>query len=148
MKKVLKVFVILMIAVMALCAFSACSGEDGKVNLYVVSADGTSKLYTVDTTGKDIETLKDFLDYIVENEEFTYTEVGGMVISINGIEPDSTKQEFWGLYTDLKIGDLPYFDNAWGTATVNNVEYGSATKGITELPLSGGATYIFKVSTW
>ena len=148
MKRFNRVLVMVLALVIALCAFSACSGEEGKVDLHVVDASGEVVSYSVDTTGKELATLQDFLDYIADKEEFAYTESGGMVLSVNGITADFSKNEFWAIYTDVKVGDIPYYDSSWGTATVNEVEYASASKGIAELPLSAGATYVFKISTY
>lgn len=140
MKRLTKIIVVIMIAVFALSAL-AC-GEDGKVTLVVVG-DETS-VYTVDTTGKELSTLKDLMDYLVENEEFTYEETGGFLTTANGKAPSET--EFWGIYTDLVINEIEYYNDDWGTATYEGIMYGSATKGIVELPLSGGATYLLKLT--
>lgn len=140
MKKLTKIIVVIMIAVFALCAF-AC-GEEGKVTLVVIGEE--NKVYQIDTTGKELSTLKDLMDYLVENEEFSYEEMSGFVNSVNGKNPSST--EFWGIYTDLELNDIPYYDSSWGTADYDGKSYGSASKGITELPLSGGATYIFMLT--
>lgn len=173
MKKFSKVLMCL-IVVMMMLSLIACSNPDSGTNnpeqsgtpsgslngsgtvsgsakegyLHVVDASGTVKSYSVNTEETELSTLKDLLDYFADKEEFSYTESGGMVISVNGITADSAKHEFWAIYTDVKIGNIPYYDNSWGTAKVNDVEYGSATKGIAELPISVGATYVLKVSTW
>ncbi len=149
MKKFTKVLVVLLIAVICFCAFSACKGEEGNVKLFVIGADGTVKSYFVDTTGKELVCLEDFMKYLAESEEeFTYTSASGMVLTINGIEPDFSKNEFWAIFTDVTIDGVPYFNNDWGTVTVEDATYGSAAKGVTELPLNAGATYVFKISSW
>lgn len=149
MKKLFKSLIVIMLILSISVCFFACKGEEGNVKLHIVSADGAIKSYSIDTTGKDMIYLKDFMDYLKDSqEEFEYTENGGFVETINGIVPDSTKNEFWGLYTDLEIGEIKYYDISWGTAELNGVTYGSASKGIVELPLNAGSTYIFKVSTW
>ena len=145
MKKLVKILVVIMILTLSLGLF-ACRGEEGRVTLVV---KGTQiKTYTVDTTGKELSTLQDLMDYLEENEEFLYTVESGMVSEINGRVANGANREFWGIYTDLKIGEIPYFDNSWGTASIDGKTYGSALKGINELPLSGGFTYLFEIATW
>ena len=110
MKKLTKIVVVIMIAVFAFC-LCACT-QDGKVTLVVVGYE--TKVYTVDTTGKNLSTLKDLMDYLVENDEFSYEETGGFLNSVNGKSPSET--EFWGIYTDLVINEIEYYNDDWGTA--------------------------------
>lgn len=140
MKKLTKIVVVIMIAVFAFC-LCGCTKE-GKVTLAVVGDE--TKVYTIDTTGKNLSTLKDLMDYLSENDEFSYEEKGGFLNSVNGRLPSET--EFWGIYTDLVIDQIEYYNDDWGTATYEGIMYGSATKGIVELPLSGGATYLLKLT--
>ncbi len=149
MKKVLKTLIVCALILSVLACCFACKGEEGNVKLHVVSADGAVKSYSVDTTDKDLTTLEDFMKYLKEKgEEFDYTASSGFVGSINGITPDLTKNEFWAIYTDVQIGEIKYYDQSFGTCEIDGVSYASALKGINELPLSAGATYIFKISTW
>ncbi len=141
MKKLTKIVVVIMIAVFTLCLF-ACTGEEGNVTLVV--AGNETKTYNVDTTGKELSTLKDLMDYLVENDQFSYEETGGFVTVVNDKIPNAN--EFWGIYTDLVIGEIEYFDMEWGTE-VDGKMYGSASQGIEDLPLSSGTTYIFKIAT-
>lgn len=145
MKKLVKILVVIMILTLSLGLF-ACRGEEGRVTLVVKGSE--TKTYTVDTTGKELSTLQDLMDYLEENEEFSYSVEEGMVNEINGKIPDGEVHEFWGIYTDLKIGEIPYYDDSWGTADYEGKIYGSALKGINELPLSGGFTYLFEIATW
>ncbi|MBQ2715069.1 MAG: hypothetical protein IJF76_05525 [Clostridia bacterium] len=147
MKKFSKVLVLVLVVLLALTFVFGCGGEQGYVKL-VVMTDMESKTYLVNTEGTDMAHLGDLLEYLQETEGLLYTESGGFISSVNGYAPDSTKNEFWGIYTDLKIGDIPYFDNSWGTVEVENKVLGSATKGIAELPLSNGATYVLAISTY
>lgn len=145
MKKLVKILVVIMILTLSLSLF-ACNGEEGRVTLVVKGME--IKTYTVDTTGKELSTLKDLMDYLEENEEFSYTVESGMVSEINGRVANGLDHEFWGIYTDLIIGEIPYYDDSWGTADYEGKIYGSALKGITELPLSGGFIYLFEIATW
>ena len=154
MKKLVKVFAVLLVFLCVFGVLSACTpqpvGEKGEV-YFCVLVDGVSVTFetTFDTSNTDMVTLSDLMEYLQENNgNFTYTESGGMVVSILGITADSLLREFWAIYTDCEVGGIPYFDNSWGTVTVNNKTLGSASKGIKELPLQKGATYVFEKSNW
>ncbi len=151
MKKLAKIITLLCIVMFFACVVGcipSTKGEKGEINFWVAVGDVSAR-YTVDTTGTDMETLEDLMTYLAEqNDNFYYTQTGGMVDSIIGITADSVKQEFWAIYTDCVVDGIPYFDNAWGTTTIAGKTLGSATKGIVELPLQDGATYLFQKSTW
>lgn len=147
MKKGLKLVAVLLVLACVITCFSACTGEKGEVTLVVMIGEESAS-YVVDTTGRDMKYLVDLLNYLKDNEEFTYVEAGGMVSSVNGYEAKSENHEFWAIYTDCVVGDIPYFDRTWGKVEYSGVTYGSALKGIVELPLTGGATYLFAISTW
>ena len=145
MKKLTKIVVVIMIMVCAL-SMLACSGTEGKVTLIVVGDD--TNTYELNTTGKNLSTLQDLMDYLSQNEDFSYIASGSFLTSVNGREADASSNEFWAIYTDLKIGDLPYYDSTWGTIEVNGVNYASASKGITELPLNKDTVYVLSLSSW
>ena len=146
MKKFIKV---LLVVCMLLGVFTctACTGDEGEVTLIVV--DGANVTYTVDTTGSEMTTLQDLLDYLEKSEEyeFSYSESAGMLEEVNGATYKWNEEPYkwWAIYTDAKVGDIPYYDNSWGTVTVLEKEYGSASQGISDLPLTSGATYILAV---
>ena len=153
MKKFLKITLVIISIMLVLVAFCGCKGTKGEVKVIVFGNDGYEfDSYLIDTTGKDIVHLVDALEYLKNDSEisFTYDGTGGYINSVNGYVPVSgaTSGEFWAIYTDCSIEGLDYFDISWGTCDFNNNTFGSASKGISELPLTKGATYIIKLSTW
>ena len=153
MKKLVKVTALILLVACACTLFCGCAptvGEKGKVS-FIVLVDGVSANFETefDTTNTDMVTLEDLMKYLQENNEnFFYSESGGMVYSVLGVTADSASREFWAIYTDCEIDGVPYFDNTWGTTTVRGKTLGSATKGIQELPLQKGATYVLEKSNW
>ena len=152
MKKFLKFTLVYISIMLVLVAFCGCKGTEGEVKIVVFAPNGEDfDSFVVDTTGTDMNYLVDALDKIDGNDtiEFSYQAPGGYIVSINGYVPVSgpTSGEFWAIYTDCKVDGIAYFDNSF-TVDYNTKSYGTALKGITELPLTKGATYIIKLSTW
>ena len=153
MKKFLKFTLVIISIMLVLVAFCGCEGTKGEVKIVVFAPNGEDfDSFVVDTTGTDMNYLVDALDKIDGNDtiEFSYQAPGGYINSVNGYVPVSgaTSGEFWAIYTDCSIDGLDYFDISWDTCDFNNNTFGSASKGISELPLTKGATYIIKLSTW
>ena len=108
-------------------------------NIIVISLDST---IMSDITGKH---LIDYLNALVAKGYFDYTMEGGMVTTVNKITVDSTKNQFWAIYTDDEVNS----SDLWAAPIViDGKTYNSASYGITDLPLTEGKSYIFKVSTW
>ena len=150
MKKIVAVLLLVLCVTVLFCGCVPTVGEQGKVS-FIVVVDGVSANFETDfdTTDTNLVTLSDLMRYLAENNEnFNYSESGGMVYSVLGITADSASREFWAIYTDCEINGVPYFDNTWGTTTVRGKTLGSATKGILELPLQKDATYVLEKSNW
>lgn len=92
-----------------------------------------------DISGKH---LVDYLNVLTEKEFLTYDAPGGFVVTINDRTADSTKGEYWLIYTD----DEENSDASWGTYDVDGKTYNSAKFGINDLPLKEGKTYVFMIS--
>ena len=94
----------------------------------------------------DIEnkTLLDYMNALQEKELLTFSAPGGFVVTMNDRTPDATKGEYWFIYTD----DEDYSNEAWGTYEIEGKTYKSATKGISELPIKEGKSYIFVISVY
>ena len=146
MKKFCKALAIILVFLTLAFAFTACSGADGEVKIIVINGDQAQE-YVIDTTGSEMGDLLDAFEYLKEDTgcDFTYELSGTFLTSVNGYSANSSSNEFWAIYTDLEIGGIKYYDISWGTVTYNGVEYASASKGVGELPLNGGSTYIIKL---
>ena len=149
MKKLLKLLVVVMVVVVAFSIFTACKGEAGEFKVVVIRGS-SEKEYVLDNTGNDMTYLVDALEYLSNDSDaqFSYAMSGTFLSSVDGYVANSNNNEFWAIYTDLELDGIEYFDNSWGTADYDNDSFGSATKGVTELPLNDGCTYIIKLSTW
>ena len=149
MKRFSKFLVTVLVLVVAVFCFLGCAGSEGEFTVVVIRGHDR-EAYTLDSTGSDMTYLIDALDALQNDEEtdFSYAVNGTFLTTVNGYTAVSSAHEFWAIYTDCEIEGLKYYDIAWGTADYEGIMYGSATKGITELPLNGGTTYIIKLSTW
>lgn len=151
MKKFSKFFALILVLVVVIFAFSACLGNEGEFSIVVIR-DGVVEEYVLDSTGSDMTYLVDAFKALEEDENsgFSYMLNGTFLTTINGYTATTgaTSGEFWAIYTDCEIDGIKYYDTAWGTADYEGVTCGSALKGVTELPLNGGSTYIVKLSTY
>lgn len=88
-------------------------------------------------SGFNGKSLSEAMQDAKENEQIDYTVDKGMVISINGI--NNVGNKYWMLYTD----DEEFSDTAWGEISYQDKIYGSATKGVSDLAVKDGKTYIW-----
>jgi len=137
MKKVSKVLVVLLIAIFAVCMFTACGANEGtganRVTLVVLDENGTELFNKTFKT--DAATLKDVFD----EKEIPYTmdASGTMVASIYNKANPADWSYCWMFYTNadgMTDGTFPY--------TYKDVQYGSVSYGVTQLQMKDGATYI------
>lgn len=149
MKKSIKVLAVVLTLVALVLSFSACTGEKGEFRIVVIR-DGKVDEYVLDSTGSDMNFLIDaFVTLQSDTEsEFSYALSGTFLSMVNGYTAVSSNNEFWAIYTDCEIDGLKYYDLSWGEVDYDGASYASALKGITELPLNGGTTYIVKLSTY
>ena len=136
-KKIILTILALALVVTAVLGMVACSKP--------VQMRETEILITLDKSiMSDIEgkTLKDYLDLLQEKKYLTYEATGGMLFTINERKADSTKGEWWLIYTD----DEEHSNEGWGTYQVEEKTYKSSTLGYESLPLKDGATYVFVIS--
>lgn len=146
MKNFVKILAVLLVFCTVFACFAGCTGEKGEVKLVVILNDDID-VYEVDTKNLDMTYLVDLMNYVADNNaEFTFEASAGFMTSLNGYVPSGN--EFVAIYTDLELNGIPYYDVSWGTVDYGGKAYGSASKGITELPLNGGVTYILTVSTF
>lgn len=125
-----------LVAALACMAFAACTDSN-------VGGDENTVVITVaedyDVEGK---TLKDYMDYLVAEDELAYEISDGMIVSLNG--KANTTNSYWMLYTS----DEANANTAWGTIEYDGHTYGSATIGAPSLPLAEGAVYVWSYQTF
>lgn len=125
-----------LVAALTCMAFAACTGSNA-------GGDENTVAITVaedyDVEGK---TLKDYMDYLVAEDELAYEISDGMIVSLNG--KANTTNSYWMLYTS----DEANANTAWGTIEYDGHTYGSATLGAPSLPLAEGAVYVWSYQTF
>ena len=136
MKKTIKLLALILTFVMAF-TFVGCKRNP-------VTVDEDSVIITANFKDYDIEgkTLLEFMEILKGEEKLTYEISDGMITSING--KANTLNTFWMIYTD----DESNYNFDWGTLDYNEKTYGSAISGVSELPLTDGATYILVYQTF
>ena len=128
MKKLAVLFAFLLVTSVFLCACSAKS-------VTVITENDEIVVLNFDS-GFGGETLLAAMNDAQENEQLTFTVENGMVTSINGIK--QTDNTYWMLYTD----DEEFSNTVWETSYQEKT-YASATKGVSELIVKDGKTYIW-----
>ena len=137
-KIVLAVVVLALLLTLALGMVACSKPVQLKDTAVIVHVD--SKVMS-DVSGKH---LVDYLNALQEKDYLTYNAPGGFIDTINDLKPDASKGEYWFIYTD----DEEHANADWGTFDLDGKTLGSATLGITDLPLKEGATYVFVVSVY
>ncbi len=121
------------LAIIACCFIAACADETTQP--VVITASDSSFEY-------DGKTLNDYMEYLQEDGELTFTVSGGMVTSING--KSNTTNSYWMLYTN----DTENSNEAWGTFEHEGQIYGSATLGAQTLAVKQGCIYVWAYQTF
>ena len=116
----------------ACCLFAACGEKPDPV---VITADDPSFEY-------NDKTLKDYMDYLQENGELSYTISNGMVTEINGTA--NTTNSYWMLYTS----DSENANEAWGTLEHEGAVYGSSMLGAESLTVKENCVYVWAYQTF
>ncbi len=125
MKKIIKTIILIALLCASITSLLACSSSAQPL-VIKVQAD---KMQAEDT-------LKDYMDRLQAEGEFTFEVQDGMITSING--KSGNTNEYWMLYTD----DAENANTAWGTYEYNNETFGSAIWGVEGLKIKEGCTYI------
>lgn len=137
MKKFLTLFASLL-TLFACCLVSACGDKEP------IRADENTVIITASDSLFDFngKSLKDFMDYLQDNEKFTYSIDNGMVTAING--KSNTSKSYWMLYTS----DTENANQAWGAFEHEGTVYGSAVLGAETLPVKEGCIYVWAYQTF
>lgn len=145
---IVAVLLVILIAVAMCTSFVACAPT--KVNLvFLAGNDAKEEIVKVSTNGyEDGATLMSALEN-EKNAKKVKADLDKtnpnyvMLNSIYGFEVDASYQ-FIAIYTDIAA----FSDESFGTIEVAGKKYFSATKGVAELPLTAGATYVFVLTNW
>ena len=121
------------LAVIACCFIVACTDETTQP--VVITATDSSFEY-------EDKTLKDYMDYLQDDGQLSFTVIGGMVTTING--KSNTANSYWMLYTNDKENS----DESWGTFEYEGEIYASASLGAESLPVKQGNIYIWVYQTF
>lgn len=137
MKKLLTLLASL-IAVFTCCIFAACGDKEP------IKADENTVVITATDSSFDFnnKTLKDYMDYLQDNEKFTYSINNGMITTING--KSNTTNSYWMLYT----ADAENANQEWGTFEYEGSIYGSAILGAESLVIKEECIYIWAYQTF
>lgn len=118
--------------------------EKNESTLLVVKANETKMISFFDV-------LKELAEDKTITLDWSDSEYGAYINSINGTVPDATKNEYWALYTTLVTveGDeTVYSTSEWGSYDYNGTVCGMANVGASSLPMAEGCYYVFTIATW
>lgn len=131
MKKNLTILMVVLLLAVTLSLFGCSKNEDEVVikiaNSYEIGEDGV---------------LMDYMEHLKDSGKLEFEVKDGMIISLNGKK--NTLNSYWMIYTD----DDNYSNESWGTYEYKGSVLGSATQGVTTLPISKDATYILVYQTF
>ena len=143
---------ILSAAVLALSAiaFAACNTPEEAVGATVKASE--EKLLVLEGT-KTGGSLEDALSALQEAELLTYSgstgEFGLFLETVNGYKADTSKNEYWALYTSLgEYEGVSYSNAEYGTFEYGGKSYASASYGVSGLPMVAGELYILTLETY
>ena len=120
------------------CFIAACRDNEP------IKADENTVIITASDSSFEFEnkTLKDYMEYLQDNEKLTFSISNGMVTAING--KSNTNNSYWMLYTS----DSENANHAWGTFEYEDSIYGSAIVGADSLILKKDSIYIWAYQTF
>lgn len=152
MKKVLAIF--FSFVMLAAClAFAGCESKEKTVlNTTLDESSASIVVITVTKTNEE-KSLFDAMQAWKEEGalDFTYStsEYGAYLLSVNGREPDAEKNEFWAIYTSLTTyKDTVYSSTEYGSYEYEGSTLGSASYGVSGLPLVEGCVYVLTIGTY
>ena len=149
-KKLLINFAIAVIAIVTIAAAAGCA--DGKTEVKATLLASEEKLIVIraDENGGSFE---DALNSFKDDGKLTYlsteSEYGSFISAINGYTPDGSKNEFCAVYTSLTTyNGVTYSSTEYGSYEYNGKTLGSASYGVSGLPLVAGELYVITISTY
>ena len=134
MKKLTSLF--LVFALMLSLAFIGCDNT-------VPAKNGDTVVIAVTGEVAEGTTLLDYMQAINGGEILkSYVIENGMVTCINGMQ--ASGNTYWMLFTD----DVENSNSDWGSVTVEDVTYHSATLGAESLVVKSGCTYVWQAQSF
>ncbi len=135
MKKLFSICCTAILLVCTLCLFG-CDKQKSSVTV-----DGNYVMFTVKAANiGGSGTMKEYMDYLQENEELTYEIKDGAVISINGKKSDTGLS--WSLYSNDGANAI-----SSKTCEYKGNYYYLAKSMVGELPIKDGGFYIWYLQT-
>lgn len=141
------VFLVLMFTV---TTFIACNNEANVDGVKLL--ENTEKLVVIEATQTG-GNLEDALKSCKEAGKLEYEgatgDFGFYLTSVNGYTPDTSKNEFWAIYSTLgEYEGVSYSNAEYGTYDYKGTTCASASYGVSGMPLIEGKIYIFTIATF
>ena len=147
-KKLLAVLSALVVAFAAF-AFAACSGNTVKGAKLVESGEKLIVIEATETGGSLEDALKLFKDAGKLSYEGREGDYGYYITSVNGYSADDSKNEYWAVYTTLgSYEGVDYSSTDYDSYEYGGKKLGSASYGISGLPLIEGHIYVITLATY
>ena len=135
-RKFLSLVIILLVLTCVLCSFAGCKPTNSAKAQVLQSTENILVINVTEVYGE--VTLLDVMNNLKEQGEIDFTIVGGMIVSVNGVENTPDYSACWMLYTsDSEMANI-----GWGTIEYQNSVYGSAIVGADSLPVIVNGIYI------
>lgn len=144
--------IIALLSVMLFITLSCTACVDKNVIDGAKLIESSEKLVVIEATetgGSLEDALKSFSQAGNIELEGSTNEFGFYITSINGYEPDASKNEFWAIYSSLgEYEGVSYSNSEYGTYEYNGTTYAIASYGVSGMPLIKGEIYILTISTY
>ena len=149
-KKLLINFTIALIAVISIAAAAGCANGKTTVKATLIASEEKLIVIRADQNGGSFE---DALNLFKDDGKLTYVssegQYGSFISAINGYTPDGSKNEFCAVYTSLATyNGVSYSSTEYGSYEYDGKTLGSASYGVSGLPLVAGELYVLTVSTY
>lgn len=97
--------------------------------------------------------VSDYMNALKDNGDITFSgtvgDYGLFITTVNGYEADSSKNEYWAVYTTLtELDGVPYSNASYGTYTYESTVMNSASYGVDGLPCIAGETYAIVLASY
>lgn len=116
----------------------------------VLYSDETSVVIKAEETGGSLE---DAMNYLKDRGELDFSGVQGdyglFVETVDGYTADTSKKEFWAVYTTLdELDGVSYSDESLGTYNYEDIICCGALFGVSGLPMEEGEIYVISLDTY
>lgn len=143
MKKTMCVLCVCVAVLAAAFAFTGCTPEETTVKATLLENTENRVVLRAETTGGSLEDARRAL---ADEGKLTFTvssgQYGAFIESVNGHAADGAKNEFWAVYTSVGEHEGVTYSNAeYGTFEWDGAVLGSASYGVSQLPLLKDALY-------